>query len=229
MIVVPTYNERENIKLLLPEVLKIVSEARVLVVDDSSPDGTAEEASRLGEETGRVDVLIRPGKLGMGTAYIEGMERALDEGFDPIVTMDADLSHDPKYLPSMLDKSLEFDVVIGSRYVPEGGTEGWPLKRRLLSRAANFYARAMLGLSARDVTGAFRCYRADALKKVDLRSIKATGFVFNVELLYKLVREGASVAEVPIVFVERERGKSKMSLSVAWEGVRLVWALRKGG
>ena len=228
MVIVPTYNERENIGRLIPKVLGAVPEATVLVVDDSSPDGTAEEARRLGEKTGRVDVLVRPGRMGMGTAYVEGMRVALERGFDPLITMDADLSHDPKYLPAMLERARRFDVVIGSRYVPGGGTRGWPLRRRLLSKAANLYARVMLGLPARDVTGAFRCYRAEALRRIDLGSIRAKGFVFNVELLYKLVRAGASVTEVPIVFVERERGRSKMSLAIAWEGVRLVWALRRG-
>lgn len=228
LVVVPTYNERENVRRLVGEVLRFVPGATVLFVDDSSPDGTAEEARRLSEETGRVEVIVRPARMGLGTAFICGMEWGLSRGFNPIVTMDADLSHHPKYLPAMLERAEEFDVVVGSRYVPGGGTKGWPLKRRLLSRAANFYARSVLGLPARDVTGSFRCYRAGALSRIDLRSIRARGFVFNVEILYRLYKAGCSIVEVPIVFAERESGRSKMSLSIAWEGVKLVWALRRG-
>ncbi len=229
MVIIPTYNERENIERLIPVLLDLDPRLEVLIVDDSSPDGTAEVAREWGRRTGRVKVLERPAKMGMGSAYVEGMSKALEEGYDPIITMDADFSHDPKYIPQMLKAVEEADVAVGSRYVKGGGTKGWPLKRRLLSRAANLYARMVLGLPLKDVTGSFRCYRAHALRKLNLKSLSAKGFVFNVEIVYRLLKAGCKLVEVPIVFVERERGRSKMSLSIAWEGVKVVWRLRWRG
>jgi glycosyltransferase involved in cell wall biosynthesis len=201
----------------------------VLVVDDASPDGTADLARAAGEDLGQVDVLSRPGKGGLGGAYRAGFQRAFSEGYEVIVQMDADLSHPPDRLPALLaevDKGA--DIAIGSRYVKGGATANWPLVRRLLSRTANIYASLMLGLGVRDATAGFRAYRADILELVEASATKATGYGFQLELSYRAHRLGARIVEVPITFNDRVRGVSKMSWHIIGEAMSLVawWALR---
>jgi dolichol-phosphate mannosyltransferase len=211
--IVPTYNERENIESLVTQLLALPTNVHVLVVDDGSPDGTGEIADRLAVESdGRVGVIHRPGKLGLGTAYLAGFERALADGADLVCTMDADFSHNPRYIPAMVNKIGQgFDLVIGSRYVPEGGASGCTLPRILLSWGANAFARIMLGLRAHDTTAGFRCYRRQVLAGMDLTAIKASGYSFLIEMLYRVQRQGWRVGEVPIIFENRRLGASKIS------------------
>ncbi len=233
-IIVPTYNERENIESLVIQLLALLLAVRVIVVDDNSPDGTGAIADRLAAESnGRVKVIHRAGKLGLGTAYSASFRRALDEGADLICTMDADFSHNPRYIPAMVDKIGQgYDLVVGSRYVRGGGTSGCTFDRKLLSWGANAFARTMLGLRAHDTTAGFRCYRREVLKGMDLDEIKASGYSFLIEMLYRVQRRGWRVGEVPIVFENRRLGTSKVSrneIVKALETVlRLAWARLKG-
>jgi dolichol-phosphate mannosyltransferase len=214
-VIVPTYNERENIEALVTQLLALPIGAHVLVVDDNSPDGTGDIADRLAAESDSyVRVIHRAGKLGLGTAYIAGFKRALLEGAELICTMDADLSHSPRYIPSMVGKVNEgYDLVIGSRYVRGGGVSGCTLPRILLSWGANAFARILLGLRAHDTTAGFRCYRREVLAGMDLEEIKASGYSFLIEMLYRVQRLGWQVGEVPITFENRRLGTSKVSRS----------------
>ena len=212
-VIIPTYNEKENIEAVVTQLLALPTGVHVIVVDDNSPDGTGEIADRLAVESdGRVDVIHRPGKFGLGTAYIAGFKQALAEGFDLICTMDADFSHNPRYIPSMVDKIGQgHDLVIGSRYVPGGGTTGCTFDRKLLSWGANAFARMMLGLPAHDTTAGFRCYRREVLEEVGVDEIKASGYSFLIEMLYRVHRHGRQVGEIPIIFENRRLGTSKIS------------------
>ena len=212
-VIIPTYNEKENIEAVVTQLLALPTGVHVIVVDDNSPDGTGEIADRLAVESdGRVDVIHRPGKFGLGTAYIAGFKQALAEGFDLICTMDADFSHNPRYIPSMVDKIGQgHDLVIGSRYVPGGGTAGCTFDRKLLSWGANAFARTMLGLRAHDTTAGFRCYRREVLEEVGMDEIKASGYSFLIEMLYRIHRHGRQVGEIPIIFENRRLGTSKIS------------------
>jgi dolichol-phosphate mannosyltransferase len=212
-VIVPTYNEQENIETLVTQLLALPTHAHVIVVDDNSPDGTGAIADRLAAESnGRVQVIHRAGKLGLGTAYIAGFKQALAEGADLMCTMDADFSHNPRYIPAMVDKIGQgHDLVIGSRYVPGGGTSGCTFSRELLSWGANAFARTMLGLHAHDTTAGFRCYRWEVLASLDLDEIKASGYSFLIEMLYRVQRRGWRVGEVPIIFENRRLGTSKIS------------------
>ena len=212
VMIVPTYNERENIVLLVREILDLPVRVEVIIVDDNSPDGTGEIADRLAAtHLGQVHVIHRPGKLGLGTAYIAGFKKALEMGASRIMTMDADFSHPPRYILALLKKSEQVDVVIGSRYVDGGGTAQCTLPRKVLSRGANGFAHLMLGLRARDTTAGFRCYRREVLESIDLDSIRANGYSFLIEMLFRCQRAGWRVGEVPIVFVNRLLGASKIS------------------
>jgi dolichol-phosphate mannosyltransferase len=221
--VVPTFNERENIVLFLEALRASAPDAAILVVDDNSPDGTGEAAEQAAAELGQIKVLHRPGKHGLGSAYRHGFTVALDEDYDAIVTMDVDFSHDPQVVPKML-RMLEAgaDAVVGSRYVDGGGTENWPLHRRLLSRWGNRYTALVLGLRIRDCTSGFRAYSAPALRAIDHASTEAEGYAFLTELARRLVRRRYSVVEVPIVFRDRVRGTSKMSGLIIAESMLLV-------
>jgi len=229
-VIVPTYNEKENIEALVTQLLALPVSLRVIVVDDNSPDGTGAIADRLAAESdGRVGVIHRAGKLGLGTAYIAGFKRALAEGVDLVYTMDADFSHDPRYVPAMVDKINQgYDLVIGSRYVRGGGASGCTFNRKLLSWGANAFARTMLGLHAHDTTAGFRCYRRQVLERMDLDGIKASGYSFLIEMLYQVQRRGWRVGEVPIVFENRRLGASKVSKSEIGRALgtvlRLAWA-----
>jgi dolichol-phosphate mannosyltransferase len=227
LVVVPTYQEVDNIEELLRRVRQSVPAANVLVVDDGSPDGTADLALEIGEELEQVDVLRRDRKEGLGAAYRAGFARGLDQGYDVLVQMDADLSHDPGALPSLLAPLDHADLVVGSRYVPGGSIPHWPTRRRALSRYGNRYATAVLGLGIRDATSGFRAYKADTLRVIDVEHSTATGYGFQVELAYRAVQRGCRVVEVPIVFVDRVRGNSKMSSRIIAEAMWgvTVWGI----
>lgn len=229
LIIIPTYNERENIERMLSAVHTAVPDVDVLVVDDGSPDGTGDlvEARRASDP--RVHLLRRSGKLGLGTAYLAGFAYALERDYERVFEMDADFSHDPKYLQPMLDASAEADMVIGSRYVAGGGTVDWGLSRRLISRGGGLYARTILGLSIRDLTAGFICYRRSALETISLGEVFSTGYCFQIELKYRVYRAGLRLVEIPIVFPDRVAGVSKMSAEIAREALvqvlRLKWRL----
>jgi dolichol-phosphate mannosyltransferase len=228
-VIIPTYNERENIESLVAQLLALPMDVRVFVVDDNSPDGTGAIADRLAVESGgRVGAVHRAGKLGLGTAYIAGFKRAMAERSDLICTMDADFSHNPRYIPSMVAKIDQgCDLVIGSRYVPGGGTSGCTLPRRFLSWGANAFARTMLHLHAHDTTAGFRCYRREVLAEMNLDEIKASGYSFLVEMLYRVQRRDWRVGEAPIIFENRRLGTSKISEGEIVRAVgtvlRLAW------
>jgi len=225
-VIVPTYNEKENIESLATQLLALPTEVRVIVVDDNSPDGTGEIADRLAVESeGRVGVIHRAGKLGLGTAYIAGFKKALAEGADLICTMDADFSHNPRYIPDMVAKIGQgYDLVIGSRYVRSGGSDH-TLVRRVFSWGANTITRVMLGLHAHDTTAGFRCYRREALESLDLDSITSSGYSFLFEMLFNVERRGWQVGEVPIFFEDRRLGASKISRKEILKALGTVFRL----
>lgn len=222
VVVIPTYNEAENIQPLLRAIREIIPSLNIMVVDDASPDGTA----ALAEEFGGVQVLKRPGKLGMGTAYIEGFSRALGQGYDAIGCMDADFSHDPHSLPALFDGLEDCHVVVGARYVPGGGTKDWGFHRRVLSRTSNTVARLMLRLPLHDVTSGFRSFRREALEAIDLTQLRSEGYAFQVEILYRCVQRGLTIGEVPIIFANRREGASKMGTAEIWGGMVNLLRLR---
>jgi dolichol-phosphate mannosyltransferase len=223
----PTYNERENLEPMVDRLGEILSEDDVvLVIDDNSPDGTGEIADRLAAERSWVHVLHRPRKEGLGPAYLDGFRRALDLGADLIFELDCDFSHDPADIPRLAAAAEEADLVIGSRYVPGGGTRNWGLVRRLISRSGSLYAQILLGVPVRDLTGGFKCYRRAVLETIDLDAIDSKGYAFQIETTYRALRAGFRVTEVPIVFVDRVVGGSKMSKSIVLEAVWKVPALR---
>jgi dolichol-phosphate mannosyltransferase len=225
LVVLPTYNERENLPLIVPALLEI-DHVHILVVDDRSPDGTGDLADRLAAASnGRVSVLHRQGLRGLGRSYLDGMRHALKTDADVICQMDADLSHQPAELPRLLRASREADLVIGSRYVDGGRIVNWPLRRALLSKCANRYIRTVARLSTNDCTGGFRCWRRDALKRLPLHRVNSDGYAFIVELLWEAVAAGLRVAEVPITFIERRHGASKLNRSVLVESALLPWRL----
>jgi dolichol-phosphate mannosyltransferase len=228
-VILPTYNEADNIEHVLRQVRQALPEAAILLVDDGSPDGTAELAEKIGEEIGKVSILRRPSKLGLGSAYLAGFRRAIEDGADVVVEMDADLSHDPAALPSLVALiPAAADLVIGSRYVPGGTIPIWNRRRAWLSRWGNRYAAAVLGLAINDSTSGFRAYSASALASIDLESVRADGYAFQVEMAYRIIRAGGRVVETPIRFGHRASGTSKMSGRIVVEAVVLVtlWGLR---
>lgn len=227
LVVTPTYNERENLPVFAREVRRTLPDADLLVVDDASPDGTGAVADELAAADPHVKVLHRPSKLGLGTAYREAFARGLAEGYELFFEMDTDLSHDPAYLPDFLD-AIErgADVVIGSRNVPGGSVEGWGLGRHLLSKGGSLYSRTVLGIDVRDLTSGFKCFTRRALEAIDLAAVRAEGYAFQVELTYRALQKGFRVAEVPIVFVDRRVGQSKMSRRVFVEAVVGIPRLR---
>jgi dolichol-phosphate mannosyltransferase len=228
-LVLPTYNEVENLEPLVEAVrAKLPPSARILVVDDNSPDGTGEIADRLAERHENVEVLHRPRKEGLGPAYIAGFRRALQGDAGLILEMDSDFSHDPAYLPRLLEAARQADVVLGSRYVAGGGVSDWGPVRRAVSRGGSSYARLVLGVEVRDLTGGFKCFRREVLEAIDLDAITTRGYAFQVELTYRAIRRGFKVVEVPIVFRERRVGKSKMDLSIVAEAVWRLPLLRFG-
>ncbi len=225
LITVATYNEIENLPELVAQILEQVPSADLLVIDDNSPDGTGKWCDEYAKRDPRLHCLHRSGKLGLGTATVAGMKHAIEHGYELLINMDADFSHHPRYLPAMLEAAQDADVVIGSRYVAGGGVKDWPLKRRLMSKAVNFYARWMLGLTPNDCSGAFRCIRIERLAKVDLNNIRSRGYSFQEEILWLLKRAGATFAEVPILFEDRLRGVTKINSKEAWAALRIILRL----
>lgn len=229
-VIVPTYNERANIEPLVASVRSTLEaeeiDHRVLIVDGGSPDGTGNIADRIAESDPRVEVLHEQGKQGLGRAYIAGFRRALAGGAALVIEMDADFSHDPGYVPKLIEAASNADLVLGSRYVPGGGVRNWGPLRRLVSRGGCLYARAVLGVGVRDLTGGFKCFRASVLRALDLDSVRSEGYAFQVELTYRALQAGFRVVEVPIVFSEREVGHSKMSRRIVLEAIWMVPRLR---
>jgi dolichol-phosphate mannosyltransferase len=228
LVCLPTYNERENLASLVEEILA-TAPVDVLVIDDNSPDGTGRVADLIARKEPRVHVLHRPGKLGLGTAYVEGFRWGLARGYRLLIEMDADFSHQPRYLPELMRAAETHDLVLGSRYVEGGGTENWGLLRRGLSRGGSVYARSILGLPFRDLTGGFKVFRREVLEAIDLGSVETTGYAFQIELTYRAHKKGFRIKEVPIVFYERVSGRSKMDKHVVAEAIAKVWSIRFSG
>jgi len=222
LIMLCTYNERQNLETLIPEIFAQVPAANVLVIDDNSPDGTGSCVDEMAASDSRIHALHRPGKLGLGTATVAGFRYAIDQNYDLVVNLDADWSHPPRFIPSLLAAIDEADVVIGSRYVSGGSVTNWPWTRQLMSWALNCYARTVLGLTTRDNSGSFRCYRVSQLRKVDWSRIRASGYAIEEEILFRLKRCGARMVEVPISFEERKFGETKLRMS---EAVSAGWVL----
>jgi dolichol-phosphate mannosyltransferase len=227
LIVVPTYNERDNVREVAARFLAALPGTDLLFVDDNSPDGTGQLLDELAAAEPRIHVMHRAGKLGLGTAYVEGFGWGLARGYAYLFEMDADGSHDPKYLPQMLALAEDgADVVVGSRYVPGGGTENWGLGRKIISRGGGLYARTVLGIDLRDVTAGFVCWRRAALEAIDLSTITSNGYSFQIEMKYRAVNRRLRVVETPIVFIDRRVGQSKMSRAIFVEALLKVWGLR---
>jgi dolichol-phosphate mannosyltransferase len=230
LVTVATYNEMENLPKLAEEIFQYAPEVDLLVIDDNSPDGTGKWCDEQGKTNPHLLCLHRAGKLGLGTATIAGMKYAIENNYKYVLNMDADFSHQPKYLPALLagmdpSDGPRVDVMIGSRYVRGGGIEGWPLKRHFMSRGVNLYARLLLGLSPKDCSGAFRCYRTELLAKLDFNAICSRGYSFQEEILWRLKRLGARFGETPIIFPERQRGKSKIDSGEAVAALRIILTL----
>jgi dolichol-phosphate mannosyltransferase len=219
LVIIPTYNERENLPLIIDRVRRAVPAAHVLVADDNSPDGTGQIADELSAADPAVHVLHRPGKQGLGAAYLAGFAWALEHGYDVAVEMDADGSHQPEQLPRLLDALTDADLVLGSRWVPGGQVRNWPRSREVLSRGGNTYTRVALGIPLRDATGGYRAFRRSALEALDLGAVESQGYCFQVDLAWRAVSQGLRVVEVPITFVEREIGDSKMSQRIVVEAL----------
>ncbi len=229
LVIIPTYNELENLPLVLGRVRAAVPAADVLVADDNSPDGTGAKADEFAAADSQVHVLHRPGKQGLGAAYLEGFSWGLERGYDTLVEMDADGSHPPEQLPDLLDRiDAGADLVLGSRWVPGGRTVNWPTSRQLISRGGSLYSRLALGIHLRDVTGGYRAFRRTTLEKLELDEVASQGYCFQIDLAVRAIRQGLRVDEVPITFVEREHGTSKMSRSIVMEAFWRVgrWGLQ---
>ena len=229
LIVVPTYNEAQNIRPLLDEILQHTPEAHILVVDDNSQDGTAGLVrAHTAFERGQIFLLERSGKLGLGTAYIAGFKWALERGYEAVVEIDADFSHSPSELPALIGKLEGSSVVVGSRYVSGGGTSNWNFWRKIISKAGSFYARTILGMGVRDLTGGFNAWRSEVLDTIELDRVGSEGYSFQIELKYRAFRAGYEILEHPIIFMERREGQSKMSGKIVLEAFYRVWLLRFG-
>jgi dolichol-phosphate mannosyltransferase len=225
VVLLPTYNEIENLPRIVPAILE-AAPVDVMILDDNSPDGTGSLADEFAAKEPRVKVVHRAGKEGLGAAYLDGFRRALAAGYERILEMDADFSHPPGNLPELLRLSDDYDLVLGSRWVKGGGTKNWPLSRQIISRMGSLYARTVLGVPIRDLTGGFKCFRREVLEGIDLNSIKTTGYAFQIEMTYRAIQRGFKVVESPIIFVEREQGVSKMSRRIVVEAVLKVPRLR---
>ncbi|MBN1210212.1 MAG: polyprenol monophosphomannose synthase [Myxococcaceae bacterium] len=227
LVCIPTYNEADNIEPITQAVLKAEPRVDILIVDDNSPDGTGKIADALAAQEPRIRVLHREKKEGLGRAYLAAFRWALDEGYTYIIEMDADFSHDPRYLPSFLDAAEDgADLVLGSRYVTGGGTVNWGVGRQVISRGGSLYARSVLGVDIRDLTGGFKCFNRRVLESIGLDQVQSTGYAFQIELTYRTLKKGFTVREIPIVFEDRRVGQSKMSRKIFLEALTMVWKLR---
>ncbi|HPX61016.1 MAG TPA: polyprenol monophosphomannose synthase [Deltaproteobacteria bacterium] len=228
VVIIPTYNERDNIVRLSAEVLRQHPDLHILFVDDNSPDGTGQLADELAAGSDRIQVMHRPGKLGLGSAYCEGFRMALDMGADCLIEMDADFSHDPAVLPLFLEKIAGHDLVIGSRYLNGVSVVNWPIRRLILSYFASVYTRLITGLTIRDCTSGFKCFRRSVIEAIDLDSVRSDGYSFQIEMNYRCNERGFRIVEVPIIFIDRHAGSSKMSKRIVREAVLMVWKLKLG-
>ncbi len=226
LVIVPTYNEADNIRQLVPRVLEQDSGVEMLVVDDNSTDGTGTIVDEMRETEPRLHILHRPRKMGLGTAYVDGFRYALERDYDAVFEMDADFSHDPDAIPAFLEAIQEADLVIGSRYLNGVTVVNWPLSRLILSYGANVYTRIVTWMPVKDATGGFKCFRRSTLEQLDLNGVKTDGYGFQIELNFKVWKKGMRIREIPILFVDRRVGVSKMNKKIVWEAMWLVWKLR---
>ncbi len=226
LVVTPTYNEADNIEIFIGQVLAQGPSIEMLIVDDNSPDGTAAIVERLMEREKRIHILKRPGKMGLGTAYVDGFRYAIAQGYDFIFEMDADFSHNPEEIPGFLRKAQECDLVLGSRYTNGVRVVNWPIRRLILSYAANVYTRVVTGMPVKDATGGFKCFRRRVLEAIDLNKIHSNGYAFQIEMSFKAWCKGFRLCEHPIIFVDRHSGESKMSRKIVYEAVFMVWKLK---
>jgi len=226
LIIFPTYNEKENIELIANAVLPLDERINILIVDDNSPDGTGAIADKMAANDSRINVLHRENKEGLGRAYLAGFKWALENKFDYIFEMDADFSHDPKFVPDFLKAIEEYDLVLGSRYISGVNVINWPMGRLLLSYYANMYTRIVTGLNVRDATGGFKCFRREVLETIDLDAVRSNGYIFQIEVSMRVWKKGFKIKEIPIVFADRVLGQSKMSKKIVREAIWKVWYLR---
>ncbi|VAX15575.1 Dolichol-phosphate mannosyltransferase in lipid-linked oligosaccharide synthesis cluster [hydrothermal vent metagenome] len=226
LVIIPTYNEIENIEPLIHKIHGVLPEISILVIDDNSCDGTAEMVEKIKSSDSRVDLIRRPEKLGLGTAYITGFKYAIEKGYDFIFEMDGDFSHDPVYLPAFLTAAKEADLVIGSRYIPGGGVVNWSFFRRLISIGGSIYSRLILSMPYKDLTGGFKCFRREALMAIPLDDVFSEGYSFQIEMTYRAHKKGMRIREIPIIFKERVGGKSKMSKKIFIEAIFRVWQIK---
>ena len=226
LVIIPTYNEIDNIKKMIDQVLELNPDLHILVVDDNSPDGTGEYVKQVSDENERVKLIRREGKLGLGTAYVEGFNYMLSNGYEVVIQMDADFSHDPVVILQMLDEIKDSDLVIGSRYIQGVNVINWPMQRLLLSYFANKYTKVVTGLPVKDATGGYKCIRRKVLESINLDGIHSNGYSFQIEMNFKAWKKGFRIKEIPIIFYERTEGTSKMSKKIVHEAVFMVWKLR---
>ena len=226
LIIIPTYNEAENIERIIEEIFKLNLDINILVVDDNSPDGTSKIVEEITGRDNKVSLIKRKAKMGLGTAYVAGFKYAIQERYDYIFEMDADFSHDPKEIPNFLEKIREYDLVIGSRYIKGVNIVNWPLRRLILSYGANIYTRLITGLPVKDSTGGYKCFRRKVLESIDLDKIHSGGYAFQIEMNYKAWKKGFKITEIPIIFIDRTEGSSKMSRKIVREAIWMVWKLR---
>lgn len=226
LIIIPTYNEMENIPRLIPILLERNESIEILIVDDNSPDGTGDYVKKLSEENPRIHLISRPGKMGLGTAYVEGFKYALNKDFEFIFEMDADFSHDPNEIGNFLIAINDYDLVIGSRYITGVNVINWPMRRLLLSYFANIYTRVITGLPVHDTTGGYKCFRRKVLESIELDKVKSNGYAFQIEMNFKAWKNNFKVGEIPIIFHDRVKGTSKMSKKIVREAITMVWKLR---
>ncbi len=227
-VIIPTYNEQDNLRCLIDQILAQHPALRVLVVDDNSPDGTGKLADELSKSDDRIAVLHRPAKMGLGSAYRDGFRRAISLGADLLIEMDADFSHDPAILPLFIEKSKEYDLIIGSRYLHGISVVNWPLRRLMLSYGANVYTRLITGLKVMDCTSGFKCFRRSLIERIDLDSVRSDGYSFQIEMNFHANQLGVRICEVPIIFIDRRAGHSKMSKKIVREAIFMVWKLKLG-
>jgi dolichol-phosphate mannosyltransferase len=226
LVIIPTFNEAENIRTIVPEILRQDERINILVVDDNSPDGTGAIVREMAEQDGRIRLFERERKMGLGTAYVAGFKYAIENGFDYACEMDADHSHDPSVLSEFLVAIETHDLVLGSRYIKGVNVINWPMKRLLLSYYANTYTRLVTGLPVRDATGGFKCFRVEVLKAINLDAVRSNGYAFQIEMSFKAWKKGFSIVEIPIIFMDRRVGVSKMSKKIVREAITMVWRLR---
>ena len=226
LVIIPTFNEAENVPRIIDDILNLDVEVDILFVDDNSPDGTGKIVEEITKNNHKISLIKREKKMGLGSAYVAGFKYALKREYDNIFEMDADLSHDPKEIPNLLEKIKDYDLVIGSRYIKGINVINWPLRRLILSYGANIYTRIITGIPLKDSTGGYKCFRRKVLENIDLNKIHSEGYAFQIEMNYKTWKKGFRIIEIPIIFMDRTEGKSKMSRKVVREAILIVWKLR---